>query len=101
MIRNIKLKLIDNREKWVWIDTEIVSETLLKRLFKALQCSSTVEEQENNIALITDNEGRNAAAQETLHYTHNNDKVEVFLCNYNKDTDNYARGKKIDIIKID
>lgn len=100
MIKNIKLKLLDNKEKWVWVDSEIVSETLLLRFFKALKSSLTIEEQKNNIMMLTFNKGRHNKAQEVLRYIHNNDKVEVFLCNYNKDTDNYARGKKIDVIKL-
>lgn len=100
MIRNIKFKLIDNKEKWVWVDNEAVSDILLRRLFRALKNSVTIEEQINSIKMVTDNTGRSNRAIESLHYSHDNKKVEVFLCNYNETTNTYARGKKIDEFDI-
>ena len=47
------------------------------------------------------NEGRNPKAENTLQYNYGKNYVEIQLCHYIHEQDNYVRGKKIDVIQID
>lgn len=47
------------------------------------------------------NEGRNPKAENTLQYNYDKDYVEIQLCHYIAEQDNYVRGKKIGVIQID
>ena len=101
MIKNVNFKLIGKKQKWYWIDTAIVDDNILIRLFRALSKATTYEEQENLMSKVELNEGRNPKAENTLQYNYGKNYVEIQLCHYIAEQDNYVRGKKIDVIQID
>ncbi len=101
MIKNVNFKLIGKKQKWYWIDTAIVDDNILIRLFRALSKATTYEEQENLMSKVELNEGRNPKAENTLQYNYGKNYVEIQLCHYIPEQDNYVRGKKIDVIQID
>ena len=101
MIKNVNFKLIEKKQKWYWIDTAIVDDNILIRLFRALSKVSTYEEQENLMSKVELNEGRNPKAENTLQYNYGKNYVEIQLCHYIAEQDNYVRGKKIGVIQID
>lgn len=101
MIKNVNFKLIGKKQKWYWVDTAIVDDNIIIRLFRALSKASTYEEQENLMSKVELNEGRNPKAENTLQYNYDKDYVEIQLCHYIAEQDNYVRGKKIGVIQID
>lgn len=101
MIKNVNFKLIGKKQKWYWVDTTVVDDNVLIRLFRALSKVSTYEEQENLISKVELNEGRNPKAENTLQYNYGKNYVEIQLCHYIAEQDNYVRGKKIGVIQID
>lgn len=101
MIKNINFKLLEKKQKWYWVDTAIVNDNILIRLFRALSKASTHEEQENLMSKVELNEGRNPKAENTLQYNYGKNYVEIQLCHYIVEQDNYVRGKKIGVIQID
>ena len=101
MIKNINFKLIGKKQKWYWVDTAIVDDNILIRLFRALSKATTYEEQENLMSKVELNEGRNPKAENTLQYNYDKNYVEIQLCHYIPEQDSYVRGKKIDVIQID
>lgn len=101
MIKNVNFKLIGKKQKWYWIDTAIVDDNILIRLFRALSKATMYEEQENLMSKVELNEGRNPKAENTLQYNYGKNYVEIQLCHYITEQDNYVRGKKIDVIQID
>lgn len=101
MIKNVNFKLIGKKQKWYWVDTTVVDDNVLIRLFRALSKVSTYEEQENLMSKVELNEGRNPKAENTLQYNYGKNYVEIQLCHYIAEQDNYVRGKKIGVIQID
>ena len=101
MIKNVNFKLIEKKQKWYWIDTAIVDDNILIRLFRALSKATMYEEQENLMSKVELNEGRNPKAENTLQYNYGKNYVEIQLFHYIPEQDNYVRGKKIDVIQID
>lgn len=101
MIKNINFKLLEKKQKWYWVDTTIVDDNILIRLFRALSKAITYEEQENLISKVELNEGRNPKAENTLQYNSGKNYVEIQLCHYIAEQDKYVRGKKIGVIQID
>ena len=101
MIKNINFKLLEKKQKWYWVDTTIVDDNILIRLFRALSKAITYEEQENLISKVELNEGRNPKAENTLQYMSGKNYVEIQLCHYIVEQDKYVRGKKIGVIQID
>ena len=101
MVKNINFKLLEKKQKWYWVDTTIVDDNILIRLFRALSKAITYEEQENLISKVELNEGRNPKAENTLQYMSGKNYVEIQLCHYIVEQDKYVRGKKIGVIQID
>ena len=101
MIKNVNFKLIGKKQKWYWVNTAIVDDNILIRLFRVLSKTSTYEEQENLMSKVELNEGRNPKAENTLQYNYGKNYVEIQLCHYIVEQDNYVRGKKIGVIQID
>lgn len=101
MIKNVNFKLIGKKQKWYWIDTAIADDNILIRLFRALSKVTTYEEQENLMSKVELNEGRNPKAENTLQYNYGKNYVEIQLCHYIAEQNNYVRGKKIGVIQID
>lgn len=101
MIKNVNFKLIGKKQKWYWVDTTVVDDNVLIRLFRALSKVSTYEGQENLMSKVELNEGRNPKAENTLQYNYGKNYVEIQLCHYIAEQDNYVRGKKIGVIQID
>ena len=101
MVKNINFKLLEKKQKWYWVDTTIVDDNILIRLFRALSKAITYEEQENLISKVELNEVRNPKAENTLQYMSGKNYVEIQLCHYIVEQDKYVRGKKIGVIQID
>ena len=70
MIKNINFKLLEKKQKWYWVDTAIVDDNILIRLFRALSKATMYEEQENLMSKVELNEGRNPKAENTLQYNY-------------------------------
>ena len=100
MVRNLNLRLPDGSEKKIWVDDTFVSESLLKRLFRALNKASNISEAIELLKQVNFNEGYNKDAKFTYLFRYGNSKVKCQLCNYDEMTDTFKRGKFINVVEL-
>lgn len=98
--KNINLKLLNNKQKWYWVNSNEVDNSMLLRLFRALYSAKTYNEQTELLSKVSLNDGRNSSSVCTLQFNCNDKNVMVQECRYDKNGDKYKRGKNISIIKL-
>lgn len=92
MIKNVNLKLIDKSNRRIWIDDAFVPESLLKRLFRALNKATDIIEQNRIIETIEKNDGYNENAVYTYIYKYGCSDVKYQICHFNKENGTFKRG---------